>query len=230
MEGTYKPSEAVLDRLKGLDVVVVVGPTGAGKTTLIDAALQRDPNLHLILSDMSRSLRPGERDGIDCNFRSREEMLARTARGEYVNVTQGLNGGDIYATHPDSFPTQGIGIMPLFSDVVPEFRALPFGTLKVVYILPTNWNVWQQRMSVRKFTPEQRRKRLEEAERSLRFAVHDSDVILIVNDELQIAEAGFVRVVQPGPLPKPLHDTQPMAKQLANELLAQLKNELENTK
>lgn len=221
--GSYRPSQAVLDQLTGLDVVVVVGPTGVGKTTLIDAAVAQDPAVRLIPSDMSRHPRPGERDSIDCNFRSREEMLAYKERGEYVNVAQGLNGGDIYATHPNSFPREGIGIMPLFSDVVPEFRALPFGSLKVLYVLPPSWTIWQERMNTRDFTSEQRQRRLEEARQSLEFALRDTEVLFLVNDDLRIAQQVFNRIIQHGPIPKPLEDTQALAKNLAGELLEALK-------
>lgn len=230
MEGTYTPSNEVMQQLAGRQVVIVVGPTGAGKTTLIKAALERDPNLKLIISDMSRAPRDGERDGIDANFRTREEMLARKARREYVNTTEGLNGADIYATPPESFPQKGVGIMPLFAEVVPEFKVLPFGSFKTIYILPTNWDVWQERMRERQFTPEQRRARLVEAERSLEFAVQDGETILLVNDDLRLAEAIFIRALQPGPVPGPLQTIQPMAKELAAELLAQLQIELKNTK
>lgn len=230
MEGKYTPSQEVRDQLAGRHAVIVVGPTGVGKTTLINAALKRDPTFKLIISDMSRASRPGERDGIDANFRTRQEILARKARREYVNTTEGLNGADVYATPPESFPVQGVGIMPLFAEVVPEFRVLPFGSFKTVFILPTNWDVWQERLEQRQFTPEQRHSRLLEGVRSLEFAVRDPETILIVNDDLQLAEAIFVRVLQQGPIPGPLRASQPMAKKLANELLARLKKELKNTK
>lgn len=230
MEGTYTPSQEVRDQLAGRHVVVVVGPTGVGKTTLIDAALKCDPAFKLIISDMSRAPRPGERDGVDANFRTREEMLARKARREYVNTTEGLNGADIYATPPESFPVQGVGIMPLFAEVVPEFRVLPFGSFKTVFILPTNWDVWQERMDKREFDSRQRRDRLLEGVRSLEFAVYDPETILIVNDDLELAEAIFVRALQQGPIPGPLRASQSMAKKLANELLARLEKELKNTK
>lgn len=196
MKGVYRPGQAVLRQLTGRRVVVVVGPTGAGKTTLIERAVARDPRLHLILSDMSRAPRAGEVDGVDAHFRTVAEMEQRMARGEYVNAVQGFKGGDVYATDPESFPREGVGIMPLFAEVVPEFRSLPFAALSVLFVLPPSWEVWQERMLVRHFTPEQRQKRLEEAERSLAFARDDPETLLIVNDDLARAERQFVRFSQ----------------------------------
>jgi guanylate kinase len=227
---TYRPNQAVREQLAGCHVVAVVGPTAAGKTTLIDAALGQDSNLHLILSDMSRAPRPGECDGRDAHFRSRTQMLDRKARQEYVNVTEGLNGGDVYATAPENFPRQGVGIMPLFADVVPEFRALPFASFKTVYILPSSWDVWQTRLDERAFTPDQRRARFVEAVRSLQFAVDDLETILVVNDDLRAATADFVRVLQPGPVPASVQAGQVMARKLALDLYKQLQIDLNSTK
>ena len=55
-------------------LIVVSGPSGAGKDTLIRAALEAIPQLALIASATTREPREGEVDGIDHVFLSREEF------------------------------------------------------------------------------------------------------------------------------------------------------------
>jgi guanylate kinase len=55
-------------------LIVVSGPSGAGKDTLIQAALEAIPELALIASATTRNPREGEVEGIDHVFLSREEF------------------------------------------------------------------------------------------------------------------------------------------------------------
>jgi guanylate kinase len=55
-------------------LIVVSGPSGAGKDTLIQAALEAIPELALIASATTRKPREGEVDGRDHVFLSREEF------------------------------------------------------------------------------------------------------------------------------------------------------------
>jgi guanylate kinase len=55
-------------------LIVVSGPSGAGKDTLIGAALEAVPELALIASATTREPRAGEVDGRDHVFLSREEF------------------------------------------------------------------------------------------------------------------------------------------------------------
>ena len=47
---------------------VVAAPSGAGKTSLVNAVLARDPNVRLSISHTTRPPRPGERDGRHYHF------------------------------------------------------------------------------------------------------------------------------------------------------------------
>lgn len=70
---------------------VISGPSGAGKSTVIRSLLARKPELVLSVSDTTRPARPGERRGIEYNFVSREELLGKRDRGEY------LESADVYS-------------------------------------------------------------------------------------------------------------------------------------
>jgi guanylate kinase len=65
-------------------VVVITGPSGVGKGTLIRGLMERLPALELSISATTRAPRPGEQDGVDYHFLRREEFDRRVAEGEFV--------------------------------------------------------------------------------------------------------------------------------------------------
>jgi guanylate kinase len=65
-------------------VFVITGPSGVGKGTLIRGLMERLRRLELSVSATTRPPRPGERDGVDYHFLSREEFDRRVAEGAFV--------------------------------------------------------------------------------------------------------------------------------------------------
>jgi guanylate kinase len=55
-----------------------------GKGTLIRGLMEREPRLQLSVSATTRQPRPGERDGVDYHFLTREEFDRRVQRGDFV--------------------------------------------------------------------------------------------------------------------------------------------------
>ncbi|MGF1576668.1 MAG: guanylate kinase [Cyanophyceae cyanobacterium] len=72
-------------------LITLTGPSGVGKGTLLSRLLEKHPDLHYSISVTTRDPRPGEVDGVDYYFCSRDEFLAlRAANGllewaEYAN-------------------------------------------------------------------------------------------------------------------------------------------------
>jgi guanylate kinase len=65
-------------------VIVVTGPSGAGKGTLIADLLRRLPQLEHSISATTRERRPGEQDGREYWFLSPEEFERRVQAGEFL--------------------------------------------------------------------------------------------------------------------------------------------------
>ena len=65
-------------------MIIISGPSGAGKGTLIERILPRVPGLCLAVSATTRPMRPGEVDGVDYHFLSREEFDRRVRSGEFL--------------------------------------------------------------------------------------------------------------------------------------------------
>jgi guanylate kinase len=65
-------------------VFVITGPSGVGKGTLIRGLMERLPQLELSVSATTRAPRPGETDGVDYHFLTREKFDSRIAEGDFV--------------------------------------------------------------------------------------------------------------------------------------------------
>jgi len=76
--------------------MVVSGPSGAGKTTVLDKLRRLEPSLEFSVSSTTRKPRPGETDGVDYNFLSREEFEASVERGEFIEHAEVY--GNLYGT------------------------------------------------------------------------------------------------------------------------------------
>jgi guanylate kinase len=67
---------------------VITAPSGAGKTSLIDALMRADPSLKLSISYTTRAPRPGEKDGVDYHFVDEATFLAMRSRGEFLESAE----------------------------------------------------------------------------------------------------------------------------------------------
>lgn len=88
-------SESATARTPGL-LMVVSAPSGAGKTSICREILRMFPQLRFSVSCTTRPPRPGEVDGRDYHFLSREAFQERMARGEFVEWVE--NFGELYGT------------------------------------------------------------------------------------------------------------------------------------
>jgi guanylate kinase len=67
---------------------VITAPSGAGKTSLIEALIRDDPSLELSISYTTRAPRPGEKNGVDYHFVDDAEFLAMRGRGDFVESAE----------------------------------------------------------------------------------------------------------------------------------------------
>jgi guanylate kinase len=70
-------------RTRGL-LLMIVAPSGVGKTSLTRRLIADHPDLHLSISATTRPPRPGEHEGRDYHFVDRETFLSMRERGEFL--------------------------------------------------------------------------------------------------------------------------------------------------
>ena len=73
-------------------VLVVTGPSGAGKGTLIRELVERVPTIEVTVSATTRERRRGEEDGREYWFLTDADFLERVARGEFLEHVEFVSG------------------------------------------------------------------------------------------------------------------------------------------
>ena len=93
----------MVEQRNGL-LLVVSGPSGVGKGTLVKALMERNSKIKMSVSATTREPRPGEIEGVHYFFKSEEEFKAMVDRGEFLEYIH-VFGTKYYGT-PRSFVEQ----------------------------------------------------------------------------------------------------------------------------
>jgi len=80
-------------------LIVISGPSGVGKDTLIRRLLELDTNLVYSVSGTTRQPRPGERPDENYTFLTREQFEALVAKGAFLEHAN--YNGHLYGTFRD---------------------------------------------------------------------------------------------------------------------------------
>jgi len=78
------------------NLFIVSAPSGAGKTSLVQALLNINPEIDMSVSYTTRDPRPGEHAGKDYHFVSRDTFLSMAKRGEFLESAEVY--GNLYGT------------------------------------------------------------------------------------------------------------------------------------
>jgi len=128
----------------------VSAPSGAGKTSLVNALIRHDRQLRVSVSHTTRPRRPGETDGVDYHFIDAETFQSMLERTEFLEHAQVF--GNLYGTSQAWVEQQlRTGI-----DVILEIdwqgaqqvkRLMP--RTQAIFILPPSRATLQQRLTAR---------------------------------------------------------------------------------
>ncbi|MFR9750193.1 guanylate kinase [Nocardia sp. 004] len=170
-------------------LVVLVGPSAVGKSTVVRCARERLPDLVFSVSATTRAPRPGEVDGRDYHFVSRaqfDEMIEAGELLEWADIHGGLQRSGTPAGPVRAAMAQGRPVLVEvdLAGARSVRRAIPEAIL--VFLAPPSWDELVARLRARGTeSPEVIERRLETAR--IELAACDEFDIVIVNSEVTSA-------------------------------------------
>ena len=178
----------------------ISAPSGAGKTSLVAALLEKRPNLQVSISHTTRPMRPGETDGVNYHFVSKEQfqaMLDQQAFLEHAEVFDNNYGTS--AQWVDDTLANGCDVILEidWQGAAQIHRQLP-DTVSI-FVLPPSKNTLLERLTQRgQDGPEVIAQRIAEAEAEMsHFAAAD---FLIINDVFATALEELALIISSGKL------------------------------
>jgi len=167
--------------------IILSAPSGGGKTTIARELLRRRSDIGYSVSCTTRTPRPGERDGEDYHFLTRDEFSRRRSAGEFAESAD--VHGNLYGTLRSEISKVLTSGRHVIMDIdVQGARQLreAFPASVTVFVLPPSGEVLLGRLRARKTeSPEQLVARLHSALQEL-AAVEEYEYV-IVNDDLDHA-------------------------------------------
>jgi guanylate kinase len=179
--------------------VVITGPSGVGKGTLIRSLRERMPELQLSVSATTRRPRTGETQGEDYHFMSPAEFEQHVAAGDFVEHAD--YAGARYGTLRSELATRSASGLPVVLEIEVQGarqvrEAMPEAVQ--VFVAPPSLDALRARLVGRGTDdPDQIQARLRTAERELQ--AQDEFAHVVVNDRLEDAVDELLALVRDAP-------------------------------
>jgi guanylate kinase len=177
-------------------LLIVSAPSGAGKTSLVAALLERDARLTMSVSHTTRARRLREQDGVNYHFVSRENFVEMVARDEFLEYAEVF--GHLYGTSSGSVAAERQRgrdvILEIDYQGARQIRARHPDAISV-FILPPSRSALAQRLEKR---GEDARSVIEErlAKARSEMASYAEYDYLVVNDTFQDALDDLTAIVR----------------------------------
>jgi guanylate kinase len=168
-------------------LIVLTGPSGVGKGTLMNAILQRYPELHYSVSATTRSPRPGEVNGKNYHFITRSEFEKLVTQEEFLEWAE--FAGNFYGTPREAvlnyIQSGELVVLEIELEGARQIRHT-FPSALSIFILPPSFAELEKRIRGRgQDTEEAISRRLNRAEEEI--AAADEFDLQIINDDFEEA-------------------------------------------
>ena len=177
-------------------LIVISAPSGAGKTSIARAILERTPHTRFSVSATTRPMRETEREGVDYFFLTKEEFLRRVEAQEFAEWEEIY--GDYYGTLRSEIDRAlAMGERILFDVDVKGGLSIKrlYPEALLVFIEPPSLEILRERLRNRRTEdPETLRRRL--ARVPMEMELGKSFDHQVVNDRLDRAIGEVEQIVQ----------------------------------
>ncbi|KAI9008303.1 P-loop containing nucleoside triphosphate hydrolase protein [Gaertneriomyces semiglobifer] len=187
--------------------IIVCGPSGSGKSTLLKRLFADHPDMFgFSVSHTTRNPRPGEVDGKDYHFTSRESMQQQISEGKFIEHAE--YAGNMYGTSFDAvrdvlergrhviLDIEMQGVIQL-QDQLKNGEGKLGGHPQFIFIAPPSVEQLEERLKGRGTeTDETLGKRLEAAKREMAWGLEPGNVdVVVTNDSVEPAYEGLKKAI-----------------------------------
>jgi guanylate kinase len=182
--------------MKGGTLFVVVAPSGAGKTSLVNELLRRDGRLRLSISYTTRAPREGEAHGREYHFIDRNRFERMIASGDFLEHANVY--GNYYGTSKRWIETELAGDNDVLLEIdwqgARQVRSL-FPEMVGIFVLPPSISELRRRLEARgKDAPETIATRMASARNEVSHVLEFE--YIIVNEEFDSAVSDLQAIVR----------------------------------
>jgi guanylate kinase len=179
-------------------ILVISGTSGIGKDAVLKGMKEKDPSLHFVITATSRAPRPGETNGVDYFFLSREEFEQRIARGEFIEHAM------VYQDYKGIPRPQVEEALRCGKDVIFRLDVQGAATIRklypeaiLVFLVPNTTEEWYDRLCDRgSETPDSLKIRVDTAIREVAQIDLFDYVVLNAQDRLDAAVEDILHILQ----------------------------------
>ncbi len=179
-------------------LTVLTGPSGVGKGTVVRAVRNQFPHVWVSVSCTTRFPRPGERNGVEYWFVSRERFAELVAADELLEHAE--FAGNLYGTPREPVLERLAAGEPTLLEIdlqgARQVRAA-MPDARLVFLAPPSWTELERRLTLRATEPHDAiAARLEQARVELDAA--DEFDVVVVNEDVTSAAAELVGLIETG--------------------------------
>ncbi len=175
-------------------LVVISGPSGVGKTSILAGVREKMPDIGFLVSTTTRSPRPGEIEGRDYFFVSREEFLGLLAKGAFTEWAE--NYGHFYGTLRSRI-SDLVYLYPVVAAIFDpcsflryKFDLLAPGMTTSIFVMPKSMEELRRRLEPRRLEEKDLTRRLKGAEEEIKLAGSFDHIVVNADGELDRAGRG----------------------------------------
>ncbi len=188
---SYKPSKMATELVKKTKILLLVGPSGAGKDSIKNQLLKSDQFYHIVSHTTRKpriNLGVEEKNGDDYFFISNAQAEKMIKNNEFIEVK--MYSGNIYGTSiqqiKQAYDNNKIAITTLEVQGVNEYKKIDPAVM-AYFIVPPTFDIWIDRLVRRyngKIDEADKLKRIKTARVELNDLITTKHYIAIVNTEI----------------------------------------------